>query len=135
MTGEGDFSYANDPELVEQFISWTIEAVEELKVIADDLSDSENKNSDVVTRIYDLTHNIKGMGSSFDFMLMTEVGGSLCNYIKKLADDAVVSKRAVQAHVRVFDVVLEHKIHGSGGEKGAALIARLNVIIDEVSNG
>lgn len=134
MADEGDFSYADDPELVEQFVNWTTEAVEELKAIAGDLSDSEGKNSDTATRIYDLTHNIKGMGASFDFLLMTDTGASLCNYIKGLPEDDVLSKHVVQAHVRVFDVVLEHKIHGSGGEKGAALIARLNAIINEASD-
>lgn len=130
--GDGDFSYADDEELVEQFVSWTSEAVAELKDIVADLSDQEMKSDAKSDRIYDLTHNIKGMGSSFDFPLMTSAGSSLCNYIKNLENGSALSRKVVEAHVRVFEVVLEHKIQGDGGEKGKALQTRLaNIIAEE----
>ena len=129
--GDGDFSYADDAELVEQFVSWTSEAVAELKDIVAGLTGQELKSDAKSDRIYDLTHNIKGMGGSFDFPLMTSAGSSLCNYIKNLDDGATVSPKVVEAHVRVFEVVLEHKIQGDGGEKGKALQTRLASIIAE----
>ena len=131
MSGEDDFSYANDPELIEQFVSWTTEAVEELKTIVSNLSDGLSGTSDASARIYDLSHNIKGMGSSFDFPLMTDTGSSLCAYIKNLTGDQSVSQRVVDAHVKVFEVVLTHKIQGSGGEKGDAIRQRLAAIVAE----
>lgn len=129
--GDGDFSYADDEELVEQFVSWTSEAVEELKGIVTELSGQELKTDAKSDRIYDLTHNIKGMGGSFNFPLMTTAGSSLCNYIKNLGDGVTVSRKVVEAHVRVFEVVLQHKIQGDGGEKGQALQTRLTNIIAE----
>lgn len=127
----GDFSYADDAELVEQFVTWTTDAVSELKTIVAELDGSELKSNDKAARIYDLTHNIKGMGGSFDFPLMTYAGGSLCSYIKDLAADKSLSARVIDAHVKVFDVVLAHKIQGDGGEKGVALQNRLKAIISE----
>ena len=129
----GDFSYADDPELVEQFVSWTSDAVNELKEIVNGLSDTELKSDEKAVRIYDLTHNIKGMGGSFNFPLMTNAGGSLCAYIKGLPDNKALSKKVVDAHVRVFEVVLEHKIQGDGGEKGRALESRLATLVREES--
>ncbi len=127
----GDFSYADDAELVEQFVTWTTDAVNELKTIVTELDGSEVKSDEKAARIYDLTHNIKGMGGSFDFPLMTFAGGSLCSYIKDLSDDKNLSARVIDAHVKVFDVVLAHKIQGDGGEKGVALQNRLMAIISE----
>ena len=129
--GDGDFSYADDAELVEQFVSWTSEAVAELKDIVAGLTGQELKSDAKSDRIYDLTHNIKGMGGSFDFPLMTSAGSSLCNYIKNLDEGSTVSPKVVEAHVRVFEVVLQHKIQGDGGEKGKALQTRLASIIAE----
>jgi len=127
----GDFSYADDAELVEQFVTWTTDAVNELKAIVTELDGSELKSDEKAARIYDLTHNIKGMGGSFDFPLMTFAGGSLCSYIKDLDADKNLSARIIDAHVKVFDVVLAHKIQGDGGEKGVALQNRLKAIISE----
>lgn len=129
--GSDDFSYADDAELVEQFVNWTTDAVAELKAIVADLDGSEVKSDEKAARIYDLTHNIKGMGGSFDFPLMTFAGGSLCSYIKGLPADKTLSARVIEAHVKVFDVVLAHKIQGDGGEKGVALQNRLTAIIGE----
>lgn len=132
MSGDGgDFSYADDAELVEQFVTWTTDAVNELKEIVSEMSGSESSSGDKAARIYDLTHNIKGMGGSFDFPIMTHAGGSLCGYIKSLGDNGQLSLKVIDAHVRVFEVVLQHKIQGDGGEKGRALESRLANIISE----
>lgn len=132
-TGDGDFSYADDAELVAQFVNWTTEAVTELREITNSLSGNEARTDSKPDRIYDLTHNIKGMGASFNFPLMTHAGSSLCTYLKDLGADQQVSKKVIDAHVRVFEVVLEHRIQGDGGEKGSALQGRLTAIIAEES--
>lgn len=126
---DGEFSYADDEELVNQFVSWTSEAVEEMRGITDALPDHSDGKAAEADRLYDLAHNIKGMGASFNFQLMTEVGSSLCVYIKKL--EGPMSRRAIDAHVRIFEVVLANKITGNGGEKGGALLGRLSDIIAE----
>lgn len=130
MAGD-EASYADDDELVGQFIDWTSDAVREMRDIVDSLPEQEPADSGKADRLHDLGHNIKGMGSSFNFQLMTEVGQSLCQYLKKLDGD--LSKRAADAHVRVFEVVLQNRITGDGGEKGTALLGRLAEIVREES--
>ncbi|WP_020398377.1 Hpt domain-containing protein [Kordiimonas gwangyangensis] len=122
-----DYTYAEDEELVGQFLTWTGDAVAELRTIADSLEDNQPSNSEAADRIYDLSHNIKGMGSSFNFDLMTSVGTSLCRYIKH--GGATISPKVIDAHVRIFEVVLANRIMGDGGEKGQALQTRLSEII------
>jgi hypothetical protein len=126
---DNEFSYADDEELVNQFVNWTSDAVKEMREVTDALPERSDGKSEPAERLYDLAHNIKGMGASFDFLLLTEVGSSLCVYIKKLEGE--MSRRVVDAHVRVFEVVLANKITGNGGETGQALTARLNAIIQE----
>jgi len=124
-------SYSGDDGLAEEFIGWTTESVFELRQLVDALVEGEVRDSDPVNRVYDLTHNIKGIGASFDFLLMTSVGASLCTYLKDCAFDTVVSKRVLDAHIRTFEVILHHKIKGRGGEQGVALERRLAAIIQE----
>ncbi|WP_417456124.1 hypothetical protein [Kordiimonas sp.] len=131
MAGEqGDYSYADDQELVDQFLTWTSDAVKELREIVTEMEETGADQSKA-DRVYDISHNIKGMGASFNFGLMTTVGTSLCRYIKTAGDGA--SARGVGAHVRIFEVVLENKITGEGGEKGEALVKRLAEIVSEES--
>jgi len=133
VSGDSNISYSEDDELGIQFVEWTSEAAAELRQIVDEFSEPIPRGSEAVNRLYDLTHNIKGMGSSFNFDLMTAVGTSLCGYLKGLDGEAPVSRRVLAAHIRTFEVVLEHRITGNGGSQGEALRLRLDAIVQEES--
>lgn len=127
----GDTGYADDAALAEQFSEWVAEAVTELRQLVDELPESAVRADDSVERIFSLTHNMKGMGASFNYILLTEAGQALCLYLKSREDDEVVSKRILHAHIRTFEVVIENAITGSGDEKGKALLGRLAAIVSE----
>ncbi len=114
-----------------QFTTWASDAVGNLRTLTDALSGDEEGEHPSVQEIYDLAHNLKGMGASFNFDLISSAGASLCQYIKYLPDGAVASKRAIEAHVRVFEVVMENAIVGDGGERGEALINLISSITKE----
>ncbi|MFC3050292.1 Hpt domain-containing protein [Kordiimonas pumila] len=125
-------SYADDDALATQFIDWSSEAVAEMRQLTDNLAAISQREDENVARVYELAHNIKGMGSSFNYMLLTTVGTSLCGYLKA-QDKGLdrVNKRVIEAHVRAIEVILKNKIVGRGGEKGAAVERRLAEIILE----
>lgn len=128
-----EITYSDDEELVAQFIEWTSGAVTEMRQIVDAFTEPTRRSADPVVRLYDLSHNIKGMGASFNFDLLTLVGTKLCAYMKDMNDTDLVSKAVMAAHVRTFEVVLENRIMGDGGSQGAALDQRLQKIIQENS--
>lgn len=130
---EKEISYSDDDELVAQFVEWTSEAVVELRQIVDTLAEPASRGSVEVSRLYDLVHNIKGMGSSFKFDLMTVVGTGLCAYLKAMDDTQPVSKRILATHIRAFEVVLENRITGTGDAQGETLKQRLQAIVQEES--
>ena len=124
-------SYSDDAELLSHFLTWTSDAVIEMREIVEALPSEAARGDRPTSRFYDLTHNIKGMGSSFDFDLMTAIGVSMCGYFKGIPDGGPVNKRILESHVRAFEVVLENRIKGNGGEQGIALRHRLDAIIIE----
>lgn len=125
---ESGFAYGADPELLEQFLSWTEDAVKELGELSSGITAPEPGSSETGARIYDLSHNIKGMGASFGYTLLTNVGQSLCSYIK---DGDTLTPAVLQAHARVMSVILENDIQGDGGDKGKAIQTRLSSMIAE----
>lgn len=118
-------------DLLTDFLSWTGDAVVEMRELVGAMPPQIIRDNEAVCRIYDLTHNIKGLGASFDFQLMTDVGVSLCGFLKGQSDDTLISQRIFEAHVRAFEVIMQHQIKGTGGEQGPALLERLKAIIAE----
>jgi chemotaxis protein histidine kinase CheA len=75
--------------------------------------------------IFRRAHDIKGQGGSFNYPLMTRIGGALCRLLKErpeLDDDALA---VVLAHVEAMETVVVRRLEGDGGEVGTALLAGL----------
>jgi len=69
-----------DEQLVQYYLDWTEDAIQELAGHIDKARSAPEP--DVLQAIYEISHNIKGMGTSFGFPLMTEAGRSLCGYLR-----------------------------------------------------
>ncbi len=80
-------------------------------------------------RMREVTHNIKGQGSSFGYPLMTQVGQSLSQLLKAIDDAGPETLKLVEAHVGVLRTVISMRIEGQGGESGARLINRLEDLV------
>lgn len=124
----GNSRFDSDPGLLEQYLTWTAETIETMKTLIACLDDDGADPSEELEKVYGLAHNVKGMGANFDYILMTEIGASLCAYIKRLDDKDAYDAKVLGGHIRAFEVVIDNKITGTGGEKGTALIARLHAM-------
>ncbi len=120
-TGAVDMS--GDDELSQQYVEWTSDTISNLLEQAAERGEI-GYDADSIDAVYQQAHNIKGMGTSFNFPLMTDIGTSLCAYIKQVGAGPW-DYDLVLAHLKAFDVVMQHAISGDGGDKGKALISRL----------
>ena len=78
--------------------------------------------------LYEIAHNIKGMGGSFGFDLMTDMGDLLCAYLNACDDNPVQPETLAKFHGGMA-LVLEHKITGDGGAAGQELLGKLKAQI------
>jgi hypothetical protein len=79
-------------------------------------------------RFYRLSHDLKGLGGTFNYALLTTVGASLCSLIK---NDALPSDRSsqrrVMAHVAALGAIVRFDLKGDGGREGEELLATLRM--------
>ena len=87
------------------------------------------QDSKIIQDIFAVAHNIKGMGASFGFPLMTETGVSFCRYIRSL-DGRPIEADVIYAHIRSLEVILSNRIQGDGGDIGKELIDSLTTMVD-----
>lgn len=116
-------------ELMVHYLSYTEKSVAEFHALAERLEGDEDPAT-LNEEMHAIAHNIKGMGSSFGFPLMTRVGSTLCSYLRAL-DNSKAAAEIILAHLKAMDTILENRILGDGGAEGEALIARL----DEITSG
>ena len=119
----------DNDDLLTYYLDWTSKALMELDKLLVHLK-SEKGAEGLNTKMYAIAHNLKGMGSSFGFDLMTASGASLCEYLRKL-EERNASASVVGAHLKAMKVILDKRITGDGGDDGKALVARLNKLAKE----
>lgn len=84
-------------------------------------------------RFHRLSHDLKGLGGTFNYELVTKVGASLCSLIK---NDALPSDRSLQrrimAHVAALRAILQFDLKGDGGNEGEELLVTLKMKPDKL---
>jgi len=92
---------------------------------------ADGSGSEEVTRIREIAHDLKGMGGSFGYQLITEICGSLNKYLSKLEEaEQFPNPKIILAHLAATDTILTEAIKGDGGESGGKVVGRLQDIVE-----
>jgi CheY-like chemotaxis protein len=104
-----------------------------LTQLLDKLRQPAAPDPETVEQIYLISHDLKGMGQTFGYPLLTEAGTSLCRMLWKLPVERTVAAATIQgveAHVRTMNLIVAQEIKHDGGKTGAELIQGLNALVE-----
>ncbi len=76
-------------------------------------------------KIFLQSHDIRGLGSTFGYGLVSDIAASLCNFVESVesANDGVMN--VLNAHVDALRGIVGNNIKGDGGPIGREIIAGL----------
>lgn len=79
-------------------------------------------------QFFRLSHDLRGLGGTFNYQLVTTVGESLCGLINNddLSGDRLLQRRVI-AHVAALRAILQFDLKGDGGHEGEELLATLRM--------
>lgn len=73
--------------------------------------------------------DMKGQGGSFGYDMVTQVAGSLADFVDGRTELRGIDFEVVAAHVKTMRAVLAEDVKGDGGKTGQALMAGLNAMV------
>ena len=76
--------------------------------------------------------NLKGLGGSFGYDLMTAIGNELCRFIEKLDKAGPKEIEAIKLHIDSMKLVIGNDIKGTGGDAGEKMLAGLQQVCDKL---
>ncbi len=113
-------------KLKDTYLHWTNKQLEQLHFLLHLLESGDLKSvENLGAEIFELAHNIKGLGGSFGYYLMTDIGASLCEYIRHTENIATLKTHVIAAHIHAMDMVASEGIEGSGGERGQEIFTHI----------
>lgn len=89
----------------------TADAAERFRLIRDDF--------------FGKVHDMKGQGATFDYPLLTDLGGFACDYLRLKKEITPADLEVLDGLVADMDTVLSHRLTGEGGALGQKIRAHL----------
>ncbi|SDG72627.1 Hpt domain-containing protein [Roseospirillum parvum] len=80
--------------------------------------------------LFEVAHDMKGQGGSFNYHLITQVGAYLCRFLEQI--DPPAEKRHLEiakVHVDTMRLVVSQRLEGDGGPAGKNLIRGLEAVL------
>jgi len=75
--------------------------------------------------IADLSHDVKGEGTTYGYPLMTQLGASLHRFVTNMKACSTVQIEIIENHVSAMRVVIRERIEGDGGALGHEIVGSL----------
>lgn len=116
-------------EMAGDFRTWAMEDVVELRVILNECSAGTHEIAHKREKIYDISHNVKGQGSTFGYTLLTSVADSLCNFLDNQNELSLDDAPVLMAHTEALHAILRFDVKGSDDPTGQEIVRSLHVLI------
>ncbi len=116
--------------LAEGFCEWAIADLDAACSALQEAHTNAESREAALKTLYGHAHTLKGQGGCFDYPLVTEIGQSLCQYLRQVSLSTDEQFGIARFHLAAIRRVLEKQITGTGEDVGRKLIARLNSMVN-----
>lgn len=113
------------------YAKWADDDLGRMRASFEELKATSLDDPDSVKKMLRICWDMKGLGGTFGYPLVTTITHYLSNYLEHClnADGARVSAAVVSPHIDALYVVLSQKISGDGGAIGRELVSGLEKVV------
>jgi len=112
-----------------EYVSRVQTQIESLVETVRDARENTAARPQLFADIFQKSHDIRGMGSTFGYDLVTEIGASLCNFVEGIAQHDDDAMAVVSAHVDALRAVVANGVKGDGGKIGREIADGLTKVV------
>ena len=114
------------------FSKEVLEKLKEMRKQVKTAEDDQLSRIFIMSTIAELAFDIKGMGGTFGYPLLSHLAKSLKDFIAKLGLPNETQLEVISIHVDAMYVVLAQGIHNQGGPSEKALLETLQTAVSKV---
>jgi hypothetical protein len=113
------------------YAKWADSDLDRMRTAFDELKQTNLDDPEGVKKMLRICWDMKGLGGTFGYPLVTTITHYLSNYLEHCLNHAAahVSAAVVSPHIDALYVVLSQKVSGDGGAIGRELVAGLEKVV------
>ncbi|MDJ0951565.1 MAG: hypothetical protein QNJ94_21855 [Alphaproteobacteria bacterium] len=116
----------------QDYTEWVEQDLAALKQCLADVKGDPDDIQAHLKEFYRRTHDMKGQGELFGYPLITEVGESLCRFLRQIETPGPKELNVIEHHVDALTVVVLNRIQGDGGATGRELTLGLQTAVQKL---
>ncbi|MDA0652751.1 MAG: Hpt domain-containing protein [Proteobacteria bacterium] len=120
-------------QIQSEYTEWADEDLGALEASLADLQSGKDDQGPIVKDLYRISLDLKGSGGSFGFLMMSEVAGSLNDFLSSRPDLTRLDIDVVASHVSALRAIYVESIRDDGGNTGRSLLVGLMKLIEKVN--
>ena len=117
-------------DLSSQFGDWLLEEIKKLEDVQA-LIKSEGLNPENSDQLFYRAHDLKGLGTTYGFPLISRIAGSLCKMLDEPEKRAQAPRMLVDAHLDAIRAIVRDQIKDEGHPVGKILSETLEARVKE----
>ena len=117
-------------DLSSQFGDWLLEEIKKLEDVQA-LIKSEGLNPENSDQLFYRDHDLKGLGTTYGFPLISRIAGSLCKMLDEPEKRAQAPRMLVDAHLDAIRAIVRDQIKDEGHPVGKILSETLEARVKE----
>ncbi|TCS62099.1 phosphorelay protein [Varunaivibrio sulfuroxidans] len=121
--------------LAGDYLLWAEDDLVRLEKVFGDLKANPGGSKDKIHEIFQISHDMKGQGGSFNYPLMTAVGDRLCRLVEKWEKAGKKEIEMIGLHVNAMKLIISQRMEGDGGPEGQKLLNGLTLMVNKFSGG
>ena len=117
--------------LASNFDEWMKEEIDKVQAAFDAVKSAELTGDERAT-LYRCVHDAKGLGTTYEFPIVSAIAGTLCKLMEEAPDDQAIPLKLVEAHVQAMRASLTAGIRSDDHPVGRALLDELTSQVAEI---
>ncbi|NQV56397.1 MAG: Hpt domain-containing protein [Rhodospirillales bacterium] len=118
--------------LAGDYVDWAKDDVKKIEAVFQLLKTGKGDAGENLNDVFQIAHDIKGQGGSFDFPLMTVIASHLCRFIENLDGKTnKVSIEIIGLHINSLNLVISRGLKGDGGLAGDQLLSGIEKVLEK----
>lgn len=115
------------------YLTWVQDDLARIQAAYEKARDDADNRDAHVEAVFQISHDMKGQGGSFNYPLITQIGNLLCRFLENQPKPLRSAEMdVVKVHIDTMRMVISKKMEGDGGPMGEQLLRGLQAVLAKV---
>ena len=120
-------------DMADSYLDWVEEDLVRISSAQEELKAHKDDPLEYLDKVYQIAHDMKGQGGSFNYDLITILGNDLCRFTEDKKTVSNVDLEVIDLYIGTMHIVISKRMSGDGGAEGNKVLTGLAAVVAKIT--